>query len=138
MESKTNSQQETIKFAAEFAKSLKAGDVVALFGDLGAGKTVFVKGLAKGLGVKAKVSSPTYVFLKIYKGKNLTINHVDLYRGEKITDFKELGLDEIFGNNDITVIEWAQRISNNLPKKRIEIYIERINEKKRRIKVVRH
>lgn len=138
METKTASQQETLKFAAEFAKSLKAGDVLALFGDLGAGKTVFVKGLAKGLGVKAKVSSPTFVFLKIYKGKKLTINHIDLYRGEKITDFKDLGLDEIFGNNDITVIEWAQRLEGKLPKKRIEIRIEKVNEKSRRIKVIRY
>ncbi len=137
MEIKTASPQETLKFAEQFAKTLNAGDVLALFGDLGAGKTVFVKGLAKGLGVKAKVSSPTFVFLKIYKGKKLTVNHIDLYRGEKLSDFKNLGLDEIFGNGDITVIEWAQRLENNLPKKRIDIFIEKINEKTRKITITK-
>lgn len=138
MEIKTSSPQETLKAAAKFAKSLGAGDIVALYGDLGAGKTVFVKGLVKGLGIKAKVTSPTFVFLKIYHGKNITVNHVDLYRGDSINDIKDLGIDEIMDRSSITIIEWAQRLQGKLPKKRIDITFEKVNEKTRRINVQRH
>lgn len=137
MEIKTSSPKQTFKVAQDMAKSLKGGDIVALFGDLGAGKTVFVSGLAKGLGVKGKVTSPTFVFLKIYKGQNYIINHIDLYRGEKITDFKDLGLDEIFDGKNITVIEWAQRLEKKLPKKRIDVHLEKKDEKTRKISIIK-
>lgn len=137
MEIKTSSPRETLKAAASFAKSLKAGDIVALYGDLGAGKTVFVKGLASGLGIKAKVTSPTFVFLKIYRGKNLTVYHIDLYRGESLRDFKDLGLDEMFSASSIAVIEWADRLEGKLPKKRIDVIITKIDDKIRSIKVDR-
>jgi tRNA threonylcarbamoyladenosine biosynthesis protein TsaE len=135
MEIKTTLPAQTLKEASRIAATFKAGDIVALYGELGAGKTVFVKGLVKGLGIKARVSSPTYVFLKIYKGKKFTVNHIDLYRGDSITDFKDLGLDEIFGSDSITVIEWAQKLNGKLPKKRIDITIQKINEKTRKITV---
>lgn len=137
MEIKTNSPQQTLKEASKFSASLKPGDIIALYGELGAGKTVFVKGLVQGLGIKARVASPTFVFLKIYKGKKFTVNHIDLYRGESVTDFKDLGLDEIISGDNITIIEWAQRLKGKLPKKRIDIYIDKINDKTRRIKIDR-
>ena len=126
---------QTAHEAVKLAKTLKPGDIIALYGDLGAGKTVFVKGLVRGLGIKAKVTSPTFVFLKIYRGNKFSVNHIDLYRGETITDFKDLGLDEIFDSNSITVIEWAQRLQNKLPKKRIDIFIEKKDEKTRKLKI---
>lgn len=142
MEIKTTSPRQTIKFARDFAKSLKTGDTLAIFGDLGAGKTVFVKGLAQGLGIKRRILSPTFIFLRSYpltiNHKPLTFNHIDLYRGEKLTDFDQLGLDEIFSKNSITVIEWPERLEGKLPSKRIEIKIEKKDEKTREITIKRY
>lgn len=138
MEITTNSAKETQKAAIKLAKTLKPGNIVALYGDLGAGKTVFVKGLVQGLSIRTNVTSPTFVFLKFYKGKNLTVNHIDLYRGETINDFKDLGLGEIVNNDSITVIEWAQRLQGKLPKKRIDVVIEKADEKTRTITIRRH
>lgn len=138
MEVKTNSPKQTLAVAQKLASEVKPGDVIALFGELGAGKTIFVKGLAQALGVKTKVTSPTFVFLKIYEGKNLTINHIDLYRGESIRSFKDLGLEEIFETDALTIIEWAQRLEKKLPKKRIDVTIKKINETNRRILIKRH
>src|SRR3989304_1002612 len=108
MEVKTNSPKETKKVAEKLAKDLTAGSIVALFGDLGAGKTVFVQGLAKGLGIKRRILSPTFVFMRSYpftiNQQPLTFYHIDLYRGEDINDFKALGLDEIFQEDAIIVL----------------------------------
>jgi len=137
MEIKTTSPAQTLKEAAKIAATLNPGDIIALYGELGAGKTVFVKGLVMGLGIKARVSSPTFVFLKIYKGKKFTVNHIDLYRGESITNFKDLGLEEIFMDNNITIIEWAQKLKGKLPKKRIDVTFEKLDEKTRKITISR-
>lgn len=135
----TNSQKETKKLAHEFAKTLKAGDVIALYGDLGTGKTTFAQGLASGLGVRKKVMSPTFIFMRSYpitfKKNPLTFHHLDLYRGQDEKDFKSLGLDEIFTTDAIVVLEWADRIKRILPKKRIDIYFENKNGQKRKIKI---
>ncbi len=139
MEVKTTSPSQTAKIANSFAKKLKGGDVVALYGDLGAGKTVFVQGLARSLGIKKRVLSPTFVFVRSYPiGNHLTFHHLDLYRGEKITDFQSLGLEEIFSKNAIVVIEWAEKIKGYLPKKRYDVEIEKIDEKTRKIIVTRN
>lgn len=142
MEVKTTSPVQTKKLAADFAKSLQGGDVVALYGNLGAGKTVFVQGLARGLNLKRKITSPTFIFMRTYplkiKGKDIEFYHLDLYRGSNQGDFEALGLDEIFSPNSIVVLEWAERIRDYLPKKRIDIEIESINEKTRKIKIKRH
>lgn len=138
MEIRTTSEKQTQKVAENFAKKLKIGDIIALYGDLGAGKTQFFKGLARGLGIRQRVTSPTFVFLKTYNIKGKTINHVDLYRSENISDLGEIGLEEIFESKDITVIEWADRLEGNLPKNRIDVHIETIDENKRKIVIVRH
>jgi len=141
METKTTGAHQTQKIAQKFAQTLKAGDIIALFGDLGAGKTVFIQGLARGLGIKKRVLSPSFVFVRSYpiefKNKKLTFHHIDLYRGYKIKDFESLGLDELFSGDSIIAIEWADRIKNSLPKKRIDVLIEVIDEKTRRIKIDR-
>ncbi|OGD96966.1 tRNA (adenosine(37)-N6)-threonylcarbamoyltransferase complex ATPase subunit type 1 TsaE [Candidatus Curtissbacteria bacterium RIFCSPLOWO2_01_FULL_38_11b] len=140
-EVKSNSPRETQQLAEKLAKTLKGGDVVALFGDLGAGKTVFVQGLAKGLGLKRKITSPTFVFMRSYplnrRGEKLAFYHLDLYRGQNYQDFQSLGLSEIFTKDAIVVLEWADRIKEILPKKRIDVTFENLNEKARKIKIDR-
>ena len=141
MEVKSNSPQETEEIANNLAKELVSGDVIALYGELGSGKTVFVKGLAKGLGIKKEVKSPTFVFEKRYlinlKGKNIFFHHLDLYRGDSISDLLSLGLEEILEADSIVVLEWADKIKDNLPKKRIDVTIKAENEKTRSISIKR-
>ena len=141
MEVKTNTPFATQKIAQDLAKNLKGGEVIALFGDLGAGKTVFVQGLARGLGIKRRIISPSFVFMRTYPiilgQKSLTFYHLDLYRGESMADLASLGLDEIFSPESVVVLEWADRIKKELPKKRINVFFETIDEKTRRISIKR-
>lgn len=136
----TKSAEETQKIAEEFAKNLKGGEIFILSGDLGAGKTTFIQGLAKGLGVENSITSPTFVLMKQYKGlEEKRLIHADCYRVEsdKISDsFKEeLGLDEIFEDKrNIVVIEWGERILSLLPKNTAIIKFEYWGENKRIIK----
>lgn len=121
---KSNSQQETKKIAADFAKLTKA-NIFALTGELGAGKTIFVQGFAKELGIKEKIISPTFVLIRqhrIPKCKKV-LYHIDLYRLDHAEDFKQLGLSEILSNQDsIVLIEWAEKLKE-LPKKSVKINI---------------
>jgi len=100
----------TERFGAALAPLLCAGDVVALYGDLGAGKTAFVKGLAEGLGVaREEVSSPTFTLVQEYRGGRLTLYHVDLYRLDDPREVADLGLDEIAAGG-VLAIEWAEKL----------------------------
>lgn len=142
MEILTDSAQETKQVAKVFAKKLKAGDIVALYGDLGTGKTTFVQGLAQGLGITKRILSPSFVFVRQYAVRNMryaNLYHVDLYRLEDEKRAEGLGLKEIFLNkNSIVVIEWADKIKKLLLARRIEInfsYGE--GENQRRISVKR-
>ncbi|KKS02861.1 tRNA (adenosine(37)-N6)-threonylcarbamoyltransferase complex ATPase subunit type 1 TsaE [Candidatus Curtissbacteria bacterium RIFCSPLOWO2_02_41_11] len=141
MEVKTNTPFATQKIAQDLAKNLKGGEVIALFGDLGAGKTVFVQGLARGLGIKRRIISPSFVFMRTYpiilSHQTLTFYHLDLYKGESMADLASLGLDEIFSPESVVVLEWADRIKKELPKKRINVFFETIDEKTRRISIKR-
>lgn len=141
METTTASPADTQQLGHKLGQSLTGGEVIALFGDLGSGKTTFVQGLAKGLKIKKRILSPTFVFMRAYqvllKGQNLTFYHIDLYRGESDRDFKNLGLDEIISGESIVALEWAEKVKKVLPKKRIEVYFTKINDKKRRIKIDR-
>lgn len=142
MEVKSASPADTQKLATTLAKGLRGGEVIALFGDLGSGKTVFVQGLARGLGIKKRILSPTFVFMRSYpltrRGQKLTFYHLDLYRGENANDFNALGLWEIFSPDSIVVLEWAEKIQTVLPKKRIDVFFEVIDEKTRKIKIKRN
>jgi tRNA threonylcarbamoyladenosine biosynthesis protein TsaE len=111
----TQSEAETARAARELAARLHAGDVVLLSGDLGAGKTAFVKGLAAGLGVAPEdVSSPTFTLVQEYRGGRLTVFHVDLYRLNDGREIDDLGLDEIAADG-VLAIEWAEKLPRRVP-----------------------
>lgn len=107
-----NSEEDTYNWAIEFGKSLKPGDKVALYGNLGAGKTVISRGICKGLGYEGNVCSPTYTILHEYPN-NPPIFHFDLYRLEGGTDLYEVGMDPDYLEHGISLIEWPERLEEN-------------------------
>lgn len=136
MEIITQSAQETQKLGEKIGRGLKKGKVVALYGELGGGKTTFIQGLARGLGVKKRVISPTFVFSREYPLQRKTFYHVDLYRIEEADQAKGLGLKEMFSDpTAIVAIEWAEKIKKRLPKERMDVFFEYLDENKRRIRI---
>jgi tRNA threonylcarbamoyladenosine biosynthesis protein TsaE len=133
----THSEDETAAIGRELAASLSAGDVLLLSGDLGAGKTAFVRGLAEGLGVsRDEVSSPTFTLIQEYRWGRLPLFHVDLYRIEDPREFDELGLDEI-ADDGVLAIEWAEKLPRT-PGHAVRISIEHAGESERRVTVTNH
>lgn len=137
----SNSAEETEKIGKEFAATLLAGDVVCLYGDLGAGKTTITKGIAKGLGITSPVTSPTFSLVRQYKlrimNKELrmkTLYHIDLYRLEDQEQVKSIGIEEILSDPyGLVLIEWAEKLQGLLPKKRKEIQIKNLDNDSRSI-----
>ncbi|XHR28783.1 MAG: tRNA (adenosine(37)-N6)-threonylcarbamoyltransferase complex ATPase subunit type 1 TsaE [Chthoniobacteraceae bacterium] len=107
--------QETLELGRALAAELRRGDVLALAGDLGAGKTHFTKGLAEGLGVEADVTSPTFTLVHEYPGGRLPLVHIDLYRLEEPTEVLGIGLDDYLFGDGVTVIEWADKFEALMP-----------------------
>ncbi|QDQ03384.1 tRNA (adenosine(37)-N6)-threonylcarbamoyltransferase complex ATPase subunit type 1 TsaE [Lysinibacillus fusiformis] len=124
-----NSLEDTENFALKLADLLEAQDTITLEGDLGAGKTTFTKSLAKGLGVTRTVNSPTFTIIKQYEGR-LPFNHLDVYRLAESDE--DLGWDELFYGDAVSVVEWAHLIEQDLPRERLGIEIYRIEENERR------
>jgi tRNA threonylcarbamoyladenosine biosynthesis protein TsaE len=128
-------ENDTILLAKELAPTLKLGDVLALYGELGAGKTFFTKQLCKYLGVQENVSSPSYVLMNEYIG-NYTIRHLDLYRLDATEEVLELGLYDLF-EDSITIIEWPEIADGMLPVNTIHIYFE-FDDQKRKVIIKRN
>jgi tRNA threonylcarbamoyladenosine biosynthesis protein TsaE len=129
----TNSEEDTSAAGERLGAALTSGDVVLLYGQLGAGKTAFVRGLARGLGAPPdEVSSPTFTLVQEYRGRT-TLYHVDLYRLEPV-EVSELGLEELVCGAGIVAIEWAERW-NGRPDDGIEVRIEETGEDQRRISI---
>jgi tRNA threonylcarbamoyladenosine biosynthesis protein TsaE len=129
----TASEEETSAAGARLAESLRAGDVVLLYGDLGAGKTAFVRGLAEGLGAPGdEVSSPTFTIVQEYAGR-VTLYHVDLYRLEE-REVDDLGLEELVLGDGVVAIEWAERWRDR-PDDAIEVRIDDAGDERRRIRI---
>ena len=99
-------EKDTFALAADVAKTLRAGDVILLHGELGAGKTTFTKGLAKALGIEETVTSPTFNYVKEYRGGRLSLFHFDMYRVSDADEVYELGLEEYFYRGGVVVVEW--------------------------------
>lgn len=119
----TNSARETEQLGKILSQCLKQGSVIGLIGDLGAGKTVLIKGICKGLNVKENVGSPTFTLINEYEGK-YPVFHIDCYRGMSVKEWIELGINEYFYNSGIALVEWAEKIEEIMPKETIYIYFQ--------------
>ena len=126
----SKSSEQTLEFAKEYAKTLRAGDVVVLDGEMGAGKTLFSKGVALGLGIEEEVTSPTYAYMNDYDGR---LFHYDCYRIESVEQAEQLGLADYFDMGGICLVEWAQNIAPLLPRVVKRVVISKINENEREI-----
>lgn len=137
----THSFEETQKLGEDFAANLKTGDVILLYGNLGAGKTTFMQGLAKGLGIKNRIISPTFIIVRSYDlNSNLKkLYHIDLYRCESQNDLESIGLSEIISEKQaIVAIEWPEKMGSALPKEYWELQFTYIDDDTRRIDYQRH
>jgi tRNA threonylcarbamoyladenosine biosynthesis protein TsaE len=129
----TESESETAELAADLARGFGGGEVVLLTGELGAGKTAFVRGLARGLGVDPdEVASPTFVLLTRYPGR-LVLHHADLFRLRGDGDESELGLAELPGPAGVLAVEWAERLREEVWPKAIRVRLEHAGEDRRRV-----
>lgn len=136
MEVSTKSTEETKELAFKIAKKISKGNVLALYGDLGSGKTTFTRYLTEALGLKSRVQSPTFVIARKYENGNTILNHIDLYRLSSIQEAKDIGIEEFLVNpKSITIIEWPELIEDLLPENTIRIYFEYVGENERKIKV---
>ncbi len=124
MEYRSNSAKDTKNIARAMAKRLEPGDVLCIYGDLGAGKTAFTQGLAAGLGVEGIVSSPTFTIVNCYEGR-LPLYHFDTYRIADCDEMDDIGYEEYVYGDGVTVIEWPEMIREILPERRYDIRIEK-------------
>jgi tRNA threonylcarbamoyladenosine biosynthesis protein TsaE len=140
----TTSFEETQALGAQFAQTLKGGEVLALYGDLGSGKTTFMQGLAAGLGITRNIISPTFLIMRTYsikdegaKGKTVKhLYHLDLYRIGDASEAIDLGLQELMGNPEtIVALEWPDKIENLLPANRIDLTFTYLGDDRREIRI---
>jgi len=130
----TKNHKGTVLLGERIGKSLKPNDIVALSGELGAGKTTLIQGIAKGLGVRNWVTSPTFTIINEFEGK-LNLYHIDLYRINNIEEAEDLAIEEYFKKGGVTVIEWAEKIRPILPEGAIEIGIKIVSENERNFSI---
>ena len=133
-ETETRSADDTAATGERLGRTLEAGTVVAVTGELGAGKTCFVQGLVRGLGVATHATSPTFVFVNEYRGR-VPVHHVDLYRIERLDDVEGLGVPSLFDRESITVVEWAERLGPLLPPDAVRVHIDGVGDEPRRITI---
>ena len=130
----SKSVKDTLKIGRAIAQNLEKGDILCLFGELGSGKTVLVKGIAYGLGIKSdQVISPTFVLLRQYAGSGIPLYHFDFYRLNSAAEIAGLGYEEYFYGEGITVIEWPDRMQHLLPRDYLEISFSILGAKRRRL-----
>lgn len=134
----TNSAEETIALGRELASLLTAPKLVLLRGDLGAGKTTLVKGIAQGFQAASEedVTSPTFTLVHEYRGPSATLYHIDLYRVDTPRELETLGIDDLMADNSVLLIEWGEKFARFVRERDVEIALERISENERRVMVV--
>jgi tRNA threonylcarbamoyladenosine biosynthesis protein TsaE len=128
----TNSPEETQEFGKKCGELSQPGDVFLLSGDLGAGKTCLTQGIAFGLGIKEYALSPTFMIMRQMRGR-LSLYHIDLYRLDRLEETQDLGLDDYFYGDGISVVEWAEKAPALMPPENLSIEIEYISENQRRL-----
>jgi tRNA threonylcarbamoyladenosine biosynthesis protein TsaE len=126
--------EQTASAGETLGHTLGAGDVVALYGELGAGKTCFLQGLVRGLGVTTQATSPTFVLVNEYRGR-LPVHHVDAYRTASLAELMDLGLLDLFGGDGVTLLEWADRAEPLLPTRAIRVRIEGLGDEPREVTI---
>lgn len=130
----STSPDETRRAGERLGARLAPGDVVACIGELGAGKTCFIQGLARGLGVRGDVTSPTFVLVNLYRGR-LPVYHLDAYRTGSLTELVDLGIEEMLHGDGVTVIEWADKLVPLLPRRAIVVRISGLGDEPREIAI---
>ncbi len=135
----SESIEDTLNIGRIIGKNLSGGDVVALIGDLGSGKTCITQGIALGIGIpeEYRITSPTFTLINEYPGK-ITLYHIDIYRLSGPQDLEDMGYEEYFYGDGVTIIEWAEKIKDILPKKCLHVYLRYLDENKREIKISGH
>ena len=133
----TKSPEETIALGRELASLLKPPKLVVLRGDLGAGKTTLVKGIAEGFNAASQenVTSPTFTLIHEYRGPSATLYHIDLYRVDTQRELETLGLDDLMSEHSVLLIEWGEKFERFQNERDVEIVLERVSDNERRIKV---
>jgi tRNA threonylcarbamoyladenosine biosynthesis protein TsaE len=133
----TQSAEETIALGRELASSLSPPKVVLLRGELGAGKTTLVKGIAAGFEAASEddVTSPTFTLIHEYRGPRVNVYHIDLYRVDTPRELDTLALDDLMGENSVLLIEWGEKFARFVRERDVEIVLERVGEEERKIKV---
>ena len=129
----TNSASKTRELGVRLAEQLKAGDVILMDGELGAGKSELARGVAKGLGVQETVTSPSFTILNVYESGRVPLYHFDWYRLESAEEIFELGMDEYLGGDGVALVEWPDRCPDAIPEDFLRIRIEATGENTRRI-----
>ncbi|MBR5295978.1 MAG: tRNA (adenosine(37)-N6)-threonylcarbamoyltransferase complex ATPase subunit type 1 TsaE [Clostridia bacterium] len=132
----SNCELDTEKIGANLAKECSEGDYLALYGEMGSGKTVFMRGFVGELVPFARVSSPTYAILNVYEGENICVNHFDMYRITSEDDLYSTGYEDVI-KKGITVCEWSENIEDSLPCSYLKVVFEKLDEGKRKITVER-
>lgn len=128
--------EETAAAGERLGERLGPGDVVGLTGELGAGKTCFIQGLVRGLGVTTWATSPTFVLINEYSGR-LPVHHVDAYRTESLSELLDLGLLDLMGGSGVTLVEWADKCVPLLPRRTVRVTIEGLGDEPRTITIAR-
>ena len=130
----TYNETETAHEGEKLGQSLKPGDIVALYGELGVGKTAFTKGLAAGLGIEMTVSSPTFTIVNEYPGE-IPLFHFDMYRLENEDELFDIGWDDYHGRGGVCAVEWSEKVPSAFPSGTIVVSIESLNENTRRLDI---
>jgi len=130
----SGSEEETVSLGRKIGAHLVAGDVVAVTGELGAGKSVIARGICEGLGIRQRTRSPSFAFVYHYRGP-VDVYHVDLYRVEGANDLSSLGLEDILSGDNVTIVEWAEKLGPALGPGCLEIFIEVTGEETRKITI---